>query len=203
MPDEPLPRALLVEGPDDKHVVLHLCKKHKYSTAFEIIVKNGFEPLKAAIRPELKVPGRTALGILVDANSHPDRPWQQIRHQLEPLPIDVPRQMQPNGTVIQGSPTVGVWLMPDNASPGQLEDFVRTLIPACDPVWPRAKRYINGIPATERKFSPAKTQRAMVYAWLAACEEPHLMGAAINIGDLDAEARTASQFLDWLRRTLG
>lgn len=32
--------------------------------------------------------------------------------------------------------------MPNNYSPGELEDFIRELIPGKDPTWPRAKHYI-------------------------------------------------------------
>ncbi len=45
---------------------------------FAISDKKGFPNLKAAIRPEIKVPGRMALGILVDADDElaaDGRPW--------------------------------------------------------------------------------------------------------------------------------
>ena len=54
--------------------------------------------------------------------------------------------------------------MPDNQSPGELEDFVATLIPDDDPIWPLAKEYIHAIPTEHKKFSESHTVKAQVYA---------------------------------------
>ena len=94
-------------------------------------------------------------------------------------------------------------MMPDNVSSGELEDFIMRMIPADDPVWPRAQRYIDGIPEAERKFKPQKAQRAKIHAWLAARREPRKMGTAIVAGDLDTGAAIAKDFTAWLRRLFG
>ena len=226
--DLPPRRVLLVEGPDDKHVVQHLCRRHADMPAFDILDKGGFtnvksaigpeikvsgrtalgilvdanrhparrwaavaHQLRSAIGPEIKVSGRTALGILVDANRHPARRWAAVAHQLRQAVVQPPTQMAATGTVVEGRPRTGVWLMPDNASAGELEDFIERLIPPDDPVWPTAQRYIDGIPTDQRKFSPDKVVRARIHAWLAARAEPRKMGAAIGAGDLDATAPLA------------
>ena len=100
-------------------------------------------------------------------------------------------------------PRVGVWLMPDNASAGELENFIQKLVPADDPVWPRAQRYIDDIPAADRKFATGKTLRAEIHAWLATRADPRKMGAAIGAGDLNATDPLARQFVGWLRRLFG
>ena len=198
--DEPPPKVLLVEGLDDERVVEHLCRKHQGVPSFEILNKEGFSSLKSAIGPELKVHGRTAIGILVDADRHPVRRWEEIKYQLQQVSVNPPRELARAGTLIGNSPRVGIWLMPDNHSAGQIEDFIQSLIPEGDAIWPRAKCYIDNIPEAERKFSPVKIQRARIHAWLAACREPRKMGSAIGVGDLDADSRTAMRFLDWLRQ---
>ena len=107
------------------------------------------------------------------------------------------------GTIVPeapGLPRVGVWRMPDNQSHGQLEDFIERLIPSNEPVWPRALDYIDCIPADDRKFKNNKVLRAKVHAWLAARQEPRQMGSAIKLGDLDASAPLAKEFVDWLRQ---
>ena len=76
--DLPSSRVLLVEGPDDRHVVQHLCKRQQEMPTFAIISKDGDPRLTRAIRPEMKVSGRTALGILADANADPQARWQAI-----------------------------------------------------------------------------------------------------------------------------
>jgi hypothetical protein len=199
----PPARLLLVEGADDEHVVRHLCGHHTDMPEFAISDKKGFSELSAAIGPEIKVPGRTALGILVDANTHPARRWQAVRDRVRQAAIDAPAETTATGTVIEGKPRVGVWLMPGNGLAGELEDFVERLIPVGDPVWPRAQQYIDGIPAAARKFATNKTLRAKVHAWLATRAEPRKMGAAIGAGDLNAADPLARQFVDWLRQLFG
>ena len=63
-PGPPPGRILLVEGADDKHVVRHLCNAKPDIPAFEIADKTGFPALIRAIGPEIKAPGRLAVGIL-------------------------------------------------------------------------------------------------------------------------------------------
>ena len=195
-------RLLLVEGADDEHVVRHLCGVRPDVPYFAISDKKGFPNLKAAIRPEIKVPGRVALGILVDANDDLGARWQAIGDSLRPA-VNLPADTAANGIIVAGRPRVGIWLMPDNLSPGELENFIQSLIPAGDPIWPRAQRYIDEIPTADRKFATGKILRARIHAWLATRAEPRKMGSAIGAGDLNAADPLAMRFLDWLRRLFG
>ena len=189
-------RVLLVEGGDDEHVVRHLCHKMKIDEPC-IIDKGGFPELARAIGVEIKVPNRHTVGILADADDDLDARWKAISGRLKGVNIELPMSPVPTGTLIDGKPRVGVWLMPDNVSAGEIEDFVATMIPAADPVWPLAEQYIEGIPPEHRKFKPGKVSRARIHAWLATRAEPRKMGAAIGAGDL-ASAQ-AECFTEWLR----
>ena len=100
-------------------------------------------------------------------------------------------------------PRVGVWLMPDNQSPGELEDFVAQMIPDGDPVWPLSQDYIDGIPVSDRKFAHGKTLRAKIHAWLAAREDPRQMGLAIRARDLDIGGDLCTRFTAWLDMLFG
>ena len=197
----PSKRVLLVEGVDDKHVVKHLREhpNHPGVPQFEISSKEGYSNLEAAISPEIKAPGRVAVGVLADANDHPDRRWQAISERLRRANLEPPPALEPDGTIIEGTPRVGIWLMPDNISAGELEDFIERLVPPGDPVWPLAQAYINGITTADRKFSDGKVQRARIHAWLAARKEPRKMGAAVGAGDLDVTVPLAATFTTWLR----
>lgn len=201
--DLPPDRLLLVEGADDKHVVQRLCERQPGMPGFEISAKQGFRQLKDAIGPGTKVAGRIALGILVDANDDFDARWQAVSHQLRQADVAPPTRATASGIVVEGKPRVGIWLMPDNGSAGELEDFIRRLLPADDPVWPPAQRYIDDIPAAHRKFTAGKVLRAQIHAWLAVRREPRRMGAAIGAGDLNVTHPLAAQFMDWLRRLFG
>ena len=122
-------RVLLVEGQDDKHVVRHLCNRSQPMPAFDIRDKGGIDNLLASIGPEVKVPGRMAVGILPDANDDPEARWNALRHRLADQRFDLPERPDPDGTVIDGSPRIGIWLWPDNQEPGELENFVEATVP--------------------------------------------------------------------------
>ncbi len=195
----PPSRVLLVEGVDDKHVAGHIWHRYAGDPPFSLLEKESVEKLLASISREIKVSGRVAVGILVDANSDVAARWQAVKDRLALANVALPASPVPAGAIIEGRPRVGVWLMPDNAAPGELEDFVAQMIPACDAVWPLSQAYIDGIPCAERKFSEKKQPRAQVHAWLAAREDPRLMGAAIGARDLNVDGPLCQTFVAWLK----
>ncbi|MXZ99746.1 MAG: hypothetical protein F4Z23_12040 [Acidimicrobiaceae bacterium] len=97
--------------------------------------------------------------------------------------------------MVEGRPRVGVWLMPDNQNPGQLEDLVAAMIPAEDVVWRLAQEFVDRIPEPER---PKPAIKAQVHAWLAARAAARRMGSAIRTGHLDASSPAATSFIRWL-----
>ena len=198
----PRSRLLLVEGNDELHVVNKLLNRHRVEPSFEIEIKGGFDELHSSIYNEVNAPQRCVLGILVDANDHPERRWQSISDQLRNADCEVPEERSDTGTIFAGprGTRVGVWFMPDNQRQGELEDFIADMIPGGDPTWPRAHRYIDDIPHEEREFPPGKVTRAYVHAWLATRRDPRPMGLAITAGDLLHDTPVAASFVDWLRR---
>jgi hypothetical protein len=192
-------RVLLVEGQDDLHVVYHLRRTDSQMPPFCIRSKGGIDDLLRGIRGEVLTEDRAAVGVLVDANDDLRSRWQAVAYRLRDAGITPPVDPDPNGTIIDGIPRVGIWLMPDNESPGELEDFVARMIPCDDAVWPLSRHYIDGIPATHRRFKQGKILRAEVHAWLAAREEPRRMGSAIGAGDLDVDGEVSQKFVSWLR----
>ena len=191
-------RALLVEGPDDEHVVRHLCEQFHVLPHFEIVQKEGIRKLLPSIPIEINVSGRKVLGILVDANDNPKARWDAILDKLAKLNVALPGAPNPMGTIIESSPRVGIWMMPNNLTAGELENFIAAMIPQDDVVWPLSQAYIGNIPQNDRKFSAGKTLRAQVHAWLAAREFPRKMGSAIGAGDLDTSVAVSRNFAAWL-----
>ena len=90
--------------------------------------------------------------------------------------------------------------MPDNKSPGELEDFIEKMIPPSDRIWPLSRGYIRSIPEADRKFKPGKILRAEIHAWLATRKEPRKMGSAIGFSDLAIGVANTTAFVDWLRK---
>lgn len=199
-------RVLLVEGPDDKHVVRHLCDRTASSLEFEIVTKYGVSNLVPAIYEEVMAPGRKAVGIVVDADDSLQARWNAVSHRLRnEVNVPTPTALSRDGASIEenGFPRIGVWIMPDNESSGEIEEFVRTMIPEGDPVWPLSRQYIEGIPKSVRKFSNGKKTRAEVHAWLATRKTPSLMGAAIGQGELRSDGELCRRFLKWLENLFG
>ena len=197
------PRVLLVEGQDDHHVVRHIRERAGRIVDFAIRDKDGVDQLLDSIRTEVRAPGREVVGIVADANDDPSARWEAVQGRLRRAELTPPPDIDQSGLIIEGSPRVGVWLMPDNASPGSLEDFVARMIPDEDPVWPLAQDYIAGIPEADREFSERNARRAEVHAWLATREKPGQMGLAIGAVDLDVEAAICQTFVGWLRSLFG
>ena len=196
---EPVSKVLLVEGVNDKHVVRNLSQRLAPALTFDCVEKGGIDNLLKAIPLEIKAPGRQAVGIVADANEKIHARFQAIADKLSAAGVTPPNALDDEGTVIDGEPRVGVWLMPDNSSPGELEDFIIKLLPKDDPVWPRADQYIDGIPLDEREFKERKVMRAKLYAWLATRKAPQQMGAAIGRGSL-VVGLPAERFANWLSR---
>ena len=221
MPDKE--RLLLVEGQDDCHFVKHLWDKHFEGDGskplfykgtkrpFDIKSLEGVENLCKNIPTEIKSPNREVLGILVDANSDLEKRWVEISRGIKEavknsggnkqLQIDlnaIPNAPAPTGTIINSKPRIGIWLMPCNVSPGELEDFVVNMVPECDPIWPDSKQYISNITMENRKFDSEKTPKAELFAWLATRRNPGRMGAAIGAGDLSLDNKPSETFLKWL-----
>ena len=192
--------VLLVEGPNDEHVVRHLCNRQQAMPEFYIRGKGGIEVLLEDIGLEILDPRRKAVGILVDANDDLDARWRSVANRLRQENIEVPSSPKRTGTIIDSNPRVGIWLMPDNTSPGELENFVSEMIPADDPVWPLSENYIDDIPQAHRKFTGKKIMRAKIHAWLATREDPRQMGAAIAARDLHVDGTLSTAFANWLRQ---
>ncbi len=91
-------------------------------------------------------------------------------------------------------------MMPDNGSSGELEDFVRRMVPPDDPLWSLAEAYIAGIPEAMRRFSDRKYGKAVLHAWLAAKRRPGRMAAAIRDEDLETRGELVQRYIRWLRR---
>lgn len=165
---------------------------------FEIKEKGNVDEVLKNIGLEIKVSDRIALGILVDTDNNLTDRWRSVSDRLKNSNIRAPKALPRAGAIIGEAPRVGVWAMPDNRSPGALEDFVQQMIPEDDPVWPLARKFIRDIPEDERKFTPGKRSKAELRAWLATRETPGLMGTAIGIGDLKTDGKLCVDFLKWL-----
>jgi hypothetical protein len=201
---------LLVEGKDDVHVFYHLLKHHRIPRQFQIKDKGGIENLLGTLSIELKGSDLERLGVVVDADLDIQARWQALRNVfVKSGGVDIPTRPDPGGVVFSVEQAerrlvVGVWVMPDNALPGMLEDFVRFLVPGDDSLWDRAADCLARIPEQERHFAAEHQIKAHLHTWLAWQEDPGTpLGLAITRRYLDADASHARQLMDWVCRLFG
>ncbi len=192
---------LVVEGNGDEHVIRHLCDQSQGNLNFEIEKIGGIAKLRAEVEAHVKVVGREALGVVVDANADVVARWQSIKDAFGRAQIELPGQPVSQGTIVPsnvtGVPRVGVWLMPDNQNPGELEDFLAQIVPAGDPVWSLAQEYVRQVELNEELSKPSK---ARIHAWLAVRTEGGRLGTSIGSGAFDLQQAAAQSFLAWLLR---
>ena len=91
--------------------------------------------------------------------------------------------------------------MPNNTSPGMLEDYLFFLVPAGDPLFERAGRCVEGIPVEERRFTEAHVSKALIHTWLAWQDDPGTpLGQAITKRYFDSDGPQVQALLGWLTR---
>jgi Protein of unknown function (DUF3226) len=204
--------VLLVEGPDDFNVFLHLMHRHGIPSCCTIEEWNGVEDVLGSLVTRLRLANEPRLGVVIDADPVGDARdavtlrWLQISEILRKVGYQTfPEHPVPEGTILResGKPDFGVWIMPNNELPGMVENFVGSLVPDADKprkLWKRAAETVHGIPVDERLFRPTDVNKATIHTWLAWQEEPGIpMGLAIRKGFLNPHASPAMSLISWLR----
>ncbi len=205
IPPPQLKNVLRAEGPDDMGVLIaalgYLGAKEDH---VKVKASGGINELLKVIPVDLKGSDLGALGIVVDADSDAQARWDAVKHVLATAGYSSLPQSPISGGVIiaeTDKPTIGVWIMPDNASGGAVEHFAKVLVPAGDILWPLAETTIQTVIATERRFGPTSELKATMHTWLAWQSEPgRPMGQAITKRYLDPAAPQADLLYGWMRK---
>ena len=201
-------KVLMVEGTDDEHVLKHICGSYGIPHLDKVEPHEGVDHLLESIPIELSLNPEDGdvVGVVIDADADLGARWQSLRDIFTQAGYpNVPAQPDPNGTILAAPdgtllPRAGVWLMPDNKTPGILEDFLRFLVPdRQSALFAHAERSVATVP--ERLFSQNDTPKAVIHTWLAWQEEPgRPYGTAITARFLDSELPQARPLADWLGR---
>lgn len=117
-------KILLVEGPNDYHVLKALLQHHNFKVArlnekypddgdFVIKPKGGVEDLLGGLPQEIKRIEEPQLGVVIDADLNIENPqqsvadrWKSFTHRVKKSGYDrqfVPRLPNSNGTIIVGN----------------------------------------------------------------------------------------------------
>jgi hypothetical protein len=198
-------RLLLVEGKDDQHVMWNLCEHHKLPETFVIDNKEGVTNVLDAFEAEIAAPGKDCIGIVIDADTDLAARWDAIMSLLVRSGYrDIPPSPNLYGTIVTQTdkPTIGIWLMPNNSLPGELEDFIAFLVPHREnnSLWTYATQCLDGLPEVSERYPEQDRSKAHVHTWLAWQQEPGKpLGQAITARYIDANAPDAETLIAWLR----
>ena len=203
---ESAPHRLIVEGRDDQWAIIALTAKHGWDWERPgphypyIHNAEGVEPALEALK--VTILSYSRVGVVLDADLAPDNRWQAVRDRLSDTGFSLPSQPDPMGTVVENAGSrLGIWLMPDNRSPGKLEDFLALLVPPDDRCWSWAEESTAEAQRRGAPFSSPDFIKARIHAWLAWQREPgQPFGTAINAATFSHDGDTARLFLKWMER---
>jgi hypothetical protein len=196
---------MIVEGDDDEHVFYAICEQRSFEPEFPIKVAKGIDSLFRQI-PLLLKPGTDLerIGVVVDADRDLKRRWAELQTVLSKLGYaNLPEVPDPLGTIViqEDLPRLGVWIWPDNALQGTLEDFLTPLVPKGDVLWAQASKCLDEATTIERRFPPQYHHKALIHTYLAWQDDPGLpMGRAVTRGFFDPNHSNVDPLLSWLSR---
>jgi hypothetical protein len=196
-----------VEGQDDQHTIIHLTARHgwnwdKPAPHFPYIDDAKGDTLALEALP-VALLSCQRVGVVLDADIAPGNRWQSIGDRLSDAGFPLPDQPDPEGTVVlrADGKRLGVWLMPDNQSPGKLEDFLAQLVPPGDPCWGCAEESTRCAKELGAGFTEPDFIKARIHTWLAWQEEPGLpFGTAIRAATFAHDTAAARKFVAWMER---
>jgi len=195
---------LLTEGINDCHVIGALCNHYDIQEGRfsffscgcdDKVLKKANALISGAVKKE-------AIGIVLDADTNPSGRWQSIKSKLSKYGYTFPSAPEINGTILkcEGKPTLGIWIMPNNADVGMLEDFCASLI---DPeeleIAKEAVDKVAGTPTAS--FKEVHLSKAVVHTYLAWQDEPgRPLGQSITTKALEPDKESARIFATWLEK---
>jgi hypothetical protein len=201
---------LVVEGKDDMHAVIHLMSAYiawpQDTPPVNIQNAEGRENvfLPGYLKALLQSPSIRTLGILLDAeDENPAYTYDRIRHLCASLFSGLPNKLPAQGLIADNpeGQRLGLWVMPDNLSPGSLETFLRHLVPDdAEPVWRHAIESVLSARKMGASCKQHHIEKANLYTWLAWQDEPgYPPGTALKRKILDPRSQSARSFVTWFR----
>lgn len=208
---------LRVESNDDLHAVIHLLERHGFAfdekhCQVELVVSapkssagsGSVDFLLQGMEQAIKLAVNKPIGFVLDADENPVSRWESVRNHLRNVEVDCPNSSPKDGFIGKSSlsrATVGVWMMPDNASPGRLEDFLASLIAHADPLIEHAGKSTDTAASLGAKFPVIHRSKALIHTWLAWQEIPGKpFGIAMKARYFQHDKPAALEFVDWFRR---
>jgi hypothetical protein len=157
-----------------------------------------------ALKAEFQASDRKALGIVVDAETNLASVWDRVLPFIQTTFRDAVDDLPAHGLVIadENGRRFGIWVMPDNRSPGMLEDFLRHLVPdEGNAIWRFATECVDTARAKGALCREIHLPKARLHTYLAWENPPgERIGIAISKRFLNPHAQTAVTFVSWFKR---
>jgi len=206
MPTSKDPYRLLVEGADDKHSVIQLLTRHDFNwddSRIFIQAAGGITQLLDGLQVLLKAP-LDRIGIVVDADESLPNSWSRLRDRAARAELQLPEAPVDTGTILPGfhpGSRIGIWLMPDNSSPGNLENFLHKLVPEGDPTWTWADEAVREARRLGARSKEIDHPKRRLHTWLAWQERPGIpFGIALQAQVFRHDSEDALRFVAWFKR---
>jgi len=209
---------LLVEGEFDRAFFEVICKSIGLDTSVKVAppkslsgthnTKEGVFNYSPTLLSQLADGSLTRLGLVVDADSPPTGGFATTLTRVhgivapygyKPLPtlgVAASGQIYKND---DGLADIGLWVMPDNAANGILEDWAKQcLLPAEAALFNLAATTVAALPVP-KKFSGLHVSKAEVATWLAWQKQPgHGLYRAAEDGLFDTGSPQYVALIAWL-----
>jgi len=198
-------KILLVEGVNDCHVVMALCKANQVFKGFGIYECGSDD--KVLQRLNALITGSEPpkiIGIMLDVDSYEHTlasRWQGIKYKLREHNYDFPVHPNVNGTIVESiedKPKLGFWFMPNNQDCGMLEDFCAELAEPLSLAF--ARKCVEQARSQKlTTFKDVHFSKAVIHTYLAWQDEPgYPLGQAIGRQSLRSDNDIATKFTNWL-----
>ncbi len=204
-------KILIVEGQDDKFSVISLMKHHvdwpeakdQWPVYVEVGSSAGEILRQGYLTAHLKASLTETVGVMLDADDRSAGRYQRVRDLFRELFPALPERIPEDGLIAENADQkrLGVWLMPDNASEGCMEVFLKYLVPRGDEaIWHHAVDSVKigrslGAPCRE-----AHIAKAELFTWLARQDPPgYSPGIALTKKILDPHSEYAATFVGWFK----
>ncbi len=151
--------------------------------SFEVVDSGGITDLRTFIQGLVVDSGFAnvkALGVVRDAETNANGAVSSVASAL--AAADLP-SVSSHGAIVQGSPQVGVFILPDGTSSGNLETLCADAV-ASPGRMPCVDAFISCL--TDAGVPVKNAHKSRVYAYIAASDHPDVnLGIAVRQGEFD------------------
>lgn len=206
------PKRLVVEGSDDLHSVVSLMRAYidwpQDPQHWPVYIENGLSAdeilADGFLTAKIKAADTQMLGVMFDADTNPTGRYTRFRTRLMGLFPTLPDVLPGGGLIAENDDhkRVGLWIMPDNQQAGDLEAFLRLMIPSdAEHIWQLSMRSAEEARRIGAPFRDCHSMKANIYTFLAWHDPPgQHPGMAITKRALDPHAHCAVPFAGWFRQ---